>query len=1623
MTDPRRGPEEMMDLIFDLIGKGAIKTQQWYCTVAGKWKGKHPSFMLATALGWSEKETREAIEILNVKGARGSDEKKQRSNESRVVFFANRNGECLPVHSRVNRSWVSFVLKPDSGVMAGKKRQAHQSTVVSALLTSRSSTFTQEYDNTSSGQASRRSGKQLRSRGSGTSKKKRDRKWDSDNGGVSAEGDVGAVGADHTNETNDTNQTNHTNHTVAPVAPAGNDRTNLITSPSANNTIFDTASRSTIHPTEDQDNTITWSHLFTPFSMGCRIQKCPSSGRIIIFSIIPGAQLASICETATRAQMGGDKVVVCRPGDQIVQIGSTAIPDSTTIEQFKKILKKSFIAAAQQFKKLKITFVRPLCEHCGSTEHAMRQCPRNMLRKILNTQKISRIASERAIFKHFVKETEKIDIAIQQIQAAHSQHTSATDALFAVNLVDQLQLEKKCISRRLLDLRVSLVQRGACGCDIEKTTCPVCQKKRRRRLNNNNVAHPKTAHSKLASFEVIRSLQHQLVSSKKEKKKKAHVIARNTRIDPTKVRDNNKYESAVFDDFGNIRSALNKALVLMNNGDMKNRGITLSYNGKPLISAKGGELEWDRKRAQHSNSLSTLNNTASKNKYESERTDSGKALLTYGHLQRLLKKRNFNLNEPIDEAITQFALVNIVNLFKYACGAHAYAGSLPYCLFLMRGKQLVDEKHLRLLFIGEQLLRICHDDTLPMKTFYSTSFEMTTDTLEDCLTIAQEIMHRLKTCQDKVEAMPMGRRFAVLVALIYRPFYRYVAIVSGCQLELVMLYMSVTFHFDDVHTNEQVIRVGKYSETVGLVDLPAPFQGGDIDGLPEPIREVSIGSISQKLGHNRRPLSAYPHLKQGTGPILGDQFNDTVSRWFHLTGTTPGLVHVLHSTIVDHLPSGMKVLRENSAILTGSHPNKKQRMISIVDEANFLGSVVPYADQAIETNEETNVSGSPLYSLGLLTIIDTLYPECLFRSKPQSLLQWQRFGKIHGSYEWTMVQLRTCNWNCYNWFNATFGMARNFQSDSLIHPPIREQYNGMEPLSSTKMLGCWKTIGEVDAILEQLHSASITTVDLFVKASKFMESKNMKMLRSKNTWTHVGTSDTGGITVVQIPLFTIQQINTILKLVMTSDQTLAQFSKRPEKAAELERIILAKNVPRTGELEKARALVYYHSTCNVSGQNPIGNCLVHLVKSQLNRLVSSTERHPVYVCLEVKGYVKRLMKEMQHDMLQKNKDEEAEAERIANESLALMSLAERIQHRTKKYRRKQSTFFGDSDSDEDSDAEGGGKEEGRRNEFANDHLVLDPPPNAVAIYRDLMLYLYVVVGAMMEIKQGNVCRWLLLKHWWGDSFTKMEYRRVPYLMRCVPFIECVVYDFWDSDVDEKRLPFPWDACIDAVPGLTKPTAKMRLGFLGIIEWCRRKRIVFMEYFLCRRFSNMQKLEAAEEIHVLEMVEHLRFNPTCTSDIVQGRVQSRYQGIEGQGQNLLWARRLHEFAQDAPKVQSREYLQGGVTVSELPIIIKVGLWNNSTLENMIGHIRYLCNSGTLTGANIAYVWRKFMALRLQSNHRTSARKRKDLEGLTKQIEEFHNLKPAAEHRAVYLVYRDLVEQVVIELDIAIEEMAE
>ena len=218
------------------------------------------------------------------------------------------------------------------------------------------------------------------------------------------------------------------------------------------------------------------------------------------------------------------------------------------------------------------------------------------------------------------------------------------------NLIVQLDATIQTTQQRILDLKTSLRSRGACGCVDDKTEyadtndqivtkrCRTCCRNNKIVKNKKDSMPSKYTNTRFqSSQEQLITLKQQLEELRKEKRARQQLIASNVRIDPTKAKKN---ETSIFNEYGNIITGLEKALVLLNFGECKRRNLTICHKNElgdyvPIIALKGGTLYWMPRESRLRMSILTLNNAGSKNKYESLNLD--KALFSYKHL-RLLGK-------------------------------------------------------------------------------------------------------------------------------------------------------------------------------------------------------------------------------------------------------------------------------------------------------------------------------------------------------------------------------------------------------------------------------------------------------------------------------------------------------------------------------------------------------------------------------------------------------------------------------------------------------------------------------------------------------------------------------------------------------------------------------------------------------------------------------------------------------------------------------------------------------------------------------------------------------------------------------------------------------------------------
>jgi hypothetical protein len=378
-----------------------------------------------------------------------------------------------------------------------------------------------------------------------------------------------------------------------------------------------------------------------------------------------------------------------------------------------------------------------------------------------------------------------------------------------------------------------------------------------------------------------------------------------------------------------------------------------------------------------------------------------------------------------------------------------------------------------------------------------------------------------------------------------------------------------------------------------------PFNSTNV---PQPFVEATISSISQTYGHNRMPIQATPHLATDPGPMLSHTMSDFDEAWFHGSGLAPGLVRVQQGACVDHAKFGMKAIKGQDAIL--SYRSKMRKISSAFNAFDDPDMEITlkalFGKIKMHKRDQRNTTNGP----GKLNInpVNDFFPWGI-AIVPKSIIEWRSFVR-NDKYKmfWT---LRIVCRASEKWFNQWSGFARHYRSDSPGSPPIRERYDGTTKLVTTD-LKRWCNISKVDDLLEDMHSQVETTNELFVVASKEIQQKKTTLNHSDVRWKVVRTSDTGGITASSICGLGVKSLDVILKHVLPISKTISMFKGRDAKVSEIEKILLTKDQPRTGTLDKACELFYYHSTCDTNAQLAATNCSMHLLKSETNQIVQST---------------------------------------------------------------------------------------------------------------------------------------------------------------------------------------------------------------------------------------------------------------------------------------------------------------------------------------------------------------------------------------------------------------------------------
>ena len=520
-----------------------------------------------------------------------------------------------------------------------------------------------------------------------------------------------------------------------------------------------------------------------------------------------------------------------------------------------------------------------------------------------------------------------------------------------------------------------------------------------------------------------------------------------------------------------------------------------------------------------------------------------------------------------------------------------------------------------------------------------------------------------------------------------------------------------------------------------------------------------------------------------------------------------------------------------------------------------------------------------------------------------------------------------------------------------------------------------------------------TTYELLKQASVDLGGTDMKGKRS--VWVHDDEDPLlGGLSKEKIASMSILQIELVLKKVgLPLGISLAGLGTRDNKERALAIMIENAATKRVGSLESARALLFFHATRNVRSLIPFMVCSPHLVKAFMASICTATAKHPRYVQVPRTAEVRALIEQIKvEDAAEEaaeaaaaaQKQAEAKASKQEEEDAALqaMTLAQRVQSRLTE-RKRNPKYDSKRDEEEEDGPEDVEEDEAPPPERTQeqDCHVHDPPSGSAEIHGQLMIWLFVLVGGFILIGEGNVCRFLKLRDWLNNSHGKMNVRRFSSFIRCLDFIECVVKDMFGNK------PIPWGILIKAVPGLKRPTARMLLGFRGLLRVGRQLESIFSKFLLRRRFATLDGLVEAEEAAVAMIEEHLLHNPTVKSNCIKGQYFSRYQVIEGIGGLLILMRRLIE-----KNIALNQNVDDQLAS---PIKTKIGLKHNSNLEAMIGHLRFECPSGNITGMNLRFAWRRFLNIRMKRNFRLGSVGRRDYDKLAADIALFHRLEIQAE----------------------------
>jgi hypothetical protein len=945
-----------------------------------------------------------------------------------------------------------------------------------------------------------------------------------------------------------------------------------------------------------------------------------------------------------------------------------------------------------------------------------------------------------------------------------------------------------------------------------------------------------------------------------------------------------------------------------------------------------------------------------------------------------------------------FVLRQTTKIILRAAKCTAYTIDPNYSRFKATISGPMEAHMIKLMYIAEQLLKLISSKPILKKAPFVDDEDE--DFLKECALEAQQIINLLDECHacaTKHAYIP-----PVVVSLVFHQFHQKIMDLTHQRYDHYLFQSLVLVHTDDVVVEKREDRNGPNSELVGACENTGPFHLG-----ATPTEEASLAVMSGLLDQNRIAVDLDPHHKKGATPVLANQFERVVQCFFEWCG----LWEVIIAWCQDHAKSNTAAAESISRYLFSNDPRQQRR--------DQVGP--PAAELAVK-----NPSSIP--SSMWTIFIKWQMARCGHEPKTHTSKYWQNtFKNTHTLFNEMLFVLRT---TCHL-LKEKFGTLTHFNLEimSLAHTArdvVPNTYDGSTSLhlNPNRSVALWPGVDQMDNILEEFHNQVKQLPELLVDLANQLHGHALRgRQKEKETFQmHKNNLVDGGLTKA-LDSFLVVDINIIFRVLKEKHQLVKDFPQMKLKITAIKKIIQANKV-RVGELSMSRALYFYYFTKNTTGVISFLVCTVHLFKAEVGVIVRSTPRRPFFVPIDESDFnefpkwtLEKLLKGMKKDesrAMQAQKTQDA-ADLAAN----MQSLADSVAGRVD---RTPKTFQEDDDKEECDfdkyDTECNCEFCKPRRQQMDDEYVQDPlssrfPSHCAEIHADLVQYLFIINGAFILAQLGSPGRYIRQTDWTPNAFGAMDPGKGFRLCKSMNFIELVIRDVYtgvEKDGVLKPVRIPWEILQRAVPELQPPTHKQILGLVGLLKIARRFKAVFIDFLLSRQFSAVKRLDAAKLAHSAMVQDHMLFNPYCRSDNVQGKYFSRYQLIEGQSALMIFFEKLiiKQTSINLERVQVNAMGNGVEVGYQNPILVKIGLHQNSTVENKIGCLRWLKTNGNLTGADLKYIWRRFIHRQTRARGRLSPGRRQEYDQIQKDIQWFVENKPNADRLAIANLIQYMVE---------------